>query len=228
MNEAQKSIIYKAMQIRKNRGENIVDVLKTYKNLTDAEKEEILSEFELEYTLSLDEVKNDKINELSAVCKKNIEAGVTIKIDDVDETFSYGIESGDQGNIDDIFSLAVSTGLSQPYHSNGGSCKLYTVAQITELYVACKMLKTKETTYFNQMKQYVNTLEDAETIKAITYGDELTGIYLENYNAMMAQSQEIIQALAATGLVDTDDTSSTDATTDAITLETTEEGTVNE
>ena len=200
MNEAQKSIIYKAMQIRKNRGENIVDVLKTYKNLTDAEKEEILSEFELEYTLSLDEVKNDKINELSAVCKKNIEAGVTIEIDGVDETFSYGIENGDQGNIDDIFSLAVSTNLPQPYHCDGGSCKLYTVQQITELYVAVKVLKAKETTYFNQMKQYINSLDDANTIKAITYGDELTGIYLENYNAMMEQSQAIIQALATQGL----------------------------
>ena len=199
MNEAQKSIIYKAMQIRKNRGENIVDVLKTYKNLTDAEKEEILSEFELEYTLSINEVRADKIKELSAVCKSNIETGVTIEIDGVDETFSYGIESGDQGNIDDIFSLAVSTGLSQPYHSNGGSCKLYTVQQITELYVAVKVLKAKETTYFNQMKQYINSLDDANIIKAITYGDELTGIYLENYNSIMEQSQAIIQALVKSG-----------------------------
>ena len=199
MNEAQKSIIYKAMQIRKNRGENIVDVLKTYKNLTDAEKEEILSEFELEYTLSINEVRADKIKELSAVCKSNIETGVTIEIDGVDETFSYGIESGDQGNIDDIFSLAVSTGLSQPYHSNGGSCKLYTVQQITELYVAVKVLKAKETTYFNQMKQYINSLDDTNIIKAITYGDELTGIYLENYNSIMEQSQAIIQALVKSG-----------------------------
>ena len=199
MNDTQLSIIYKAMSVRKARGENIVDILKTYKNLTDAEKQDILSEFDMEYTQTLDEVKTEKINELSAICKNKIESGVTIQIDGVDETFSYGIESGDQGNIDDIFSLAVSTGLSQPYHSNGGSCKLYTVAQITELYVACKMLKTKETTYFNQMKQYINTLEDTATIKAITYGDELTGVYLENYNAMMAQSQEIIQALAKNG-----------------------------
>ena len=199
MNDTQLSIICKAMSVRKARGENIVDILKTYKNLTDAEKQDVLSEFDMEYTQTLDEVKAEKINELSAICKNNIETGVTIEIDGVDETFSYGIESGDQGNIDDIFSLAVSTGLSQPYHSNGGSCKLYTVAQITELYIACKMLKTKETTYFNQMKQYINTLEDTATIKAITYGDELTGVYLENYNAMMAQSQEIIQALAKNG-----------------------------
>lgn len=199
MNEAQKSIIYKAMQIRKNRGENIVDILKTYKNLTDAEKQDILSEFDMEYTQTLDEVKTEKINELSAICKNKIESGVTIQIDGVDETFSYGIESGDQGNIDDIFSLAVSTNLPQPYHCDGGSCKLYTAQQITELYVAVKVLKAKETTYFNQMKQYINSLNDTNIIKAITYGDELTGIYLENYNSMMEQSQAIIQALVKSG-----------------------------
>ena len=200
MNDTQLSIIYKAMSVRKARGENIVDILKTYKNLTDAEKQDILSEFDMEYTQTLDEVKTEKINELSAICKNKIESGVTIQIDGVDETFSYGIESGDQGNIDDIFSLAISTNLPQPYHCNGGSCKLYTVQQISELYVAVKVLKAKETTYFNQMKQYINSLENADTIKAIAYGDELTGICLENYNTMMEQSQAIIQALATQGL----------------------------
>lgn len=200
MNGTQKSIIYKAMKIRQDNGENIVDILKGYKNLTDTEKSEILSEFGLEYTQSLEEIKAKKISELSDICKSKIEAGVTIKIDDVDETFSYGIESGDQGNIDDIFSLAVSTGLPQPYHCNGGSCKLYTVEQISELYVAVKMLKTKETTYFNQLKKYIEDCIDEEVVKNIEYGYELTGEYLDTYNSIMQQSQTIIEALGKQGL----------------------------
>src|SRR5699024_8159305 len=115
------------------------------------------------------EIKAKKISELSNICKSKIETGVTIQIDGVDETFSYGIESGDQGNIDDIFSLAVSTGLPQPYHCNGGNCKLYTVEQISELYVAVKMLKTKETTYFNQLKKYIEDCIDEEIVKNIEY-----------------------------------------------------------
>lgn len=196
----QKSILYKSIEIRIKNGENVVDIFKSYDNLTNEEKTELLSYYSLTYETTLDESKVKKIKEFSKICKANIENGVTIKIDGIDETFSYGIESGDQGNIDDIFNLAISTGLSQPYHSNGGTCKLYTVQQISELYVACKLLKAKETTYFNQMKRYINDLEDKATVEAITYGQELTGKYLETYNSMMAQSQSIIEALAKSGL----------------------------
>lgn len=195
LNETQKSILIKSIKVRVERGENVVDIFKSYKNLTDDEKTEILALCELEYDPTLEEIKVRKINDFSSICKNNIENGVTIKIDGEDEHFAYSIESGDQGNIDDIFNLAVTTGLSQPYHSSNGNCKLYTVEQITELYIAVKYLKAKETTYFNQIKQYINDTDDKETIKAMTYGQELTGKYLENYNSMMAQSQAIIESL---------------------------------
>ena len=200
LTDIQKTILIKSVDVRLKNGEDVSSIFKSYKNLSESEKKEILSQCSIEYELTLDETKQKKINELSTICKNKIESGVTIQIDSVDETFSYGIESGDQGNIDDIFNLAISTGLSQPYHCNGGNCKLYTVQQISELYVACKVLKAKETTYFNQMKQYILELNNKDTIESITYGQELTGIYLENYNAMMAQSQAIIQALSASGL----------------------------
>lgn len=200
LSELQKTILKKSVQIRLKNEEDVTEIFKSYKNITEDEKKSILSECSISYDLTLDEVKNKKIKDFSSTCKQNIENGVTISIDGQDEHFSYSIENGDQGNIDDIFSLAVSTGLSQPYHCDGGNCKLYTVQQISELYVACKILKAKETTYFNQIKQYITDLEDKETIKAITYGQELTGTYLSNYNAMMEQSQAIIQALSASGL----------------------------
>lgn len=195
LNETQKSILIKSIKVRVERGENVIDIFKSYKNLTDDEKTEILALCELEYDPTLEEIKTRKINDFSSICKNNIENGVTIEIDGQDEHFAYSIESGDQGNIDDIFNLAITTGLSQPYHSSNGNCKLYTVEQISTLYIAVKYLKAKETTYFNQMKQYIQDCEDKETVKSITYGQELTGKYLENYNSMMAQSQAIIESL---------------------------------
>ena len=206
LSELQKTILKKSVQIRLKNEEDVTEIFKSYKNITEDEKKSILSECSISYDLTLDEVKNKKIKDFSSTCKQNIENGVTISIDGQDEHFSYSIENGDQGNIDDIFSLAISTGLSQPYHCDGGNCKLYTVQQISELYVACKILKAKETTYFNQIKQYITDLEDKETIEAITYGQELTGTYLSNYNAMMEQSQAIIQALSASGLQVTEGT----------------------
>ena len=56
------------------------------------------------------------------------------------------------------------------------------------------MYKTSQLTYHNQLKQYVLTL-DPEAAKAVTYGQELTGTYLEQYNALMAEAQEQMQAV---------------------------------
>lgn len=47
LTETQKNIFIRAARIRLNNGEDIVEHFKTYKNLTDAEKEEILSFFSL-------------------------------------------------------------------------------------------------------------------------------------------------------------------------------------
>lgn len=197
LNDIQKNILIKSIKIRLNKEENVTDIFKNYKSLTEEEKTEILSECDIDYTPTLDEIKLRKINNFSLICKQNIENGVEIDIGDNKEHFTYGIENGDQGNIDDLFNLAITTKLSQPYHSSGGTCKLYTVEQISQLYIAVKMLKAKETTYFNQLKRYIEDCIDEEIVKNISYGDELTGEYLETYNEMMEQSESIVMALVS-------------------------------
>ena len=57
------------------------------------------------------------------------------------------------------------------------------------------MYKTSQLTYHNQLKQYVMTLDDPAAVKAITYGQQLTGTYLEQYNTLMAETQEQMQAV---------------------------------
>lgn len=202
MNDIQKSILTRSIKIRLDRGEDVTEIFSNYKNLTDGEKNELLGAFNLSLApATLDEAKKKKIAELSSICQKRIEDGVTISIDGVDESFTYGIDNGDQGNIDDIFNLCVSTKLPQPYHCTNGNCKLYTPEQIAALYVAVKMNKAEQTTYFNQLKQMIEETytEDGDiaTVNAIEYGVELTGKYLENYNAMMQQSQLINQSLVS-------------------------------
>ena len=67
------------------------------------------------------------------------------------------------------------------------------------IYVAQKTNKTVQETWFNQIKQYILVCEDADEIKAIEYGQPLTGIYLENYNAILAQAQAIINVVIGGG-----------------------------
>lgn len=149
------------------------------------------------YVPTLEDIKAMKINELSAICENQILNGVDVEIEGEIEHFSYKLE--DQNELKSAFDLALQTGMSVPYHSDGNGCKLYTVEQITSLYIAQQTNLTHHKTYFNQMKMYINTLDDMEVVKAIIYGDALTGQYLEDYNTVMNQAALIIQKVLENG-----------------------------
>ncbi len=147
------------------------------------------------YIPTFEDIKNDKINYLSSICNRNVINGVDVEIDGNVEHFSYKDE--DQVNIKEIFDLAVQTNVPMYYHADGESCKLYTVEQIIAIYSTASANKMHHTTYFNQLKMFVDTLETEEDIETITYGQELTGEYLETYNASMAQAQLVLEAMLA-------------------------------
>jgi len=122
-----------------------------------------------------------------------IEDGVDVEIGGEVQHFSYTTE--DQNNIKDAFDLAYQTGLDVPYHADGYGCKLYTPEQITMIFIMNKTNLTHHTTYFNQLRMWVETLTDIDEIQSVQYGDALTGEYLENYSLMMEQAQLVISAL---------------------------------
>ena len=150
----------------------------------------------VEPTLTLEQIKSIKINELRAICHQMIEDGVDVEIGGEVKHFSYTTE--DQNNIKDAFDLAYQTGLSVPYHADGESCTLFTPAEITMIFIMNKTNLTHHTTYFNQMKMYIESLDDIDTIQSIQYGNTLIGEYLEDYTNMMVQAQLVITALLGT------------------------------
>ena len=128
---------------------------------------------------------NTKLEELSKQCQEAITNG----IDYNGEHFSYTLT--DQNNISNTFQLAMSTGLSVPYHADGQDCRLYSKEEIMSIYFAQETNVTHHTTYYNQLKQYVLTLTTEEEVNAVEYGQELTGTYLDTYNKIMAQASMI-------------------------------------
>ncbi len=149
-----------------------------------------------EYIPTVDEVRSEKISNLSTICNRMIVNGVDIDIDGNIEHFSYTEE--DQTNIKELFDLALQTNVPMYYHSDGNSCKLYSVEQIIELYTTAAMNKMHHITYFNQLKMYLNTLEEPDAIRNIEYGFELTGEYLDTYNAAMTQAKTGMETLLET------------------------------
>lgn len=145
------------------------------------------------YIPTLEELKEEKIKYFSSICNQSILNGVDIEIDNKIEHFSYSEE--DQVNIKELFDLAIKTNIPLYYHADGESCKLYSVEQIVTIYSTMITNKMHHTTYFNQLKQYINSIENKENLADLTYGTELTGIYLDTYNNAMAQAGLLLQTL---------------------------------
>lgn len=146
-----------------------------------------------ELVLNLDEIKANKINELSKECEQSITKGVYVIYEDVTSHYSYTLE--DQANIDDIFNLANTTGLGQPYHADGGNCRIFSADEVIRIYITQKTNKTHHTTYYNQLVKYVNSLNTIEDVNAVEYGQELIGEYLSTYNQIMRQANLIINTV---------------------------------
>lgn len=144
---------------------------------------------------TLENIKTNKISELNTICNKMITSGVDVEIDGKTEHFSYTIE--DQANIDDIAQMAKSTNMEQSYHCDNGSCKLYTVEEITKIYMTQKMNKAHNITYANQLKLYVKSLKEKAEVESIAYGQDLTGEYLNTYNTIMEHEQSVAKAFIA-------------------------------
>ena len=196
MNNKQASVIAHAVyQYMRLNGESFVEAISRFPNID----LDILLYIQKEIGVSNEEIgvelfKKYKIKDLSETCKKLIENGVNVDIRGIEEHFAYSIENGDQTNIDNLLSTAAQTKLPQPYHCDGGSCKMYEPEEIMSIYIAELTNKTANTTYYNQLKLYVqNELDKPEDVLAVQYGQDLTGEYLENYTEILEQSQKIVE-----------------------------------
>lgn len=145
---------------------------------------------------NIEEVKNSKFSELSSACNTAIEKGTTIQLSDgASENFSYTL--ADQANVSEMFNAIVMGATEYPYHANDSECKMYSAKDIITIYSTLSSMKTAQITYHNQLKQYVKSLENADEIQAVKYGQELTGEYLEAYNTLIAQAQTQLEAVLA-------------------------------
>lgn len=141
-------------------------------------------------------LKSETIERMSATCQKAIEDGLSVQLAD-GESYPFSYKQVDRENISEMFNAVVFGATAYPYHENDGGCRTFSAADIVTIYSAMAQNKTHHTTYFNQLKQYIKTLDKVSAIAEIEYGQELTGTYLESYNANMAEAQTQLQNILA-------------------------------
>ena len=137
-----------------------------------------------------------KETQLSNACNAAIVSGLDIQLPGgATEHFDYS--ERDQINIKEMFDAVLMGATLYPYRSEDGSCRTYTAEEIVNIYPNLAGNKTAQLTYYHQLKDYIGTLDTVEEIDAVTYGQPLTGEYLEHYTEMVAIAAEQMQMVVA-------------------------------
>ena len=142
---------------------------------------------------TLDEVKTDKIKEISQACEQTIFNGVDVALSS-GETKHFSLKIEDQMNLNGLVSQ-VSLGNIKaedgvPYHADGEICTMFSIADFTLVANMASAFKVQQTTYCNHLMSYVKSLADIKEVQGVTYGQQLTGEFLESYNKIMGVLNE--------------------------------------
>lgn len=133
----------------------------------------------------LEEVKADKIKQLSDACEKTIFNGIDVILSD-GSLKHFSLKTEDQINLNGLVNQ-VSLGTIKaengvPYHADGELCTLFSVADFTLVANTATRFILQQTTYCNHLMAFVRSLETRSEIEKVVYGQELTGKFLESYN----------------------------------------------
>mgnify|MGYP003268716438 CR=1 FL=1 len=90
-------------------------------------------------------VKNAKLAEISKACNVIIESGFDIEFNG--ESVHFNLNLKDQSNIGNLFEVVKLGGTEYPYQADGGVCRIYSAAEIQQIYVTAQSLITGQTTY---------------------------------------------------------------------------------
>lgn len=142
-----------------------------------------------------DVIKAAKLIEISSACNAIITSGIDLELSEGPVHFNLSIE--DQANIANLFRVVELGGTEFPYQADGGVCRIYSAAEIAQIYIAAQTLITTQTTYHNTLKEYVQSLSDTSKISAVTYGMKMPKKYENTMNAKLAVAQTQMDAIVA-------------------------------
>ena len=136
---------------------------------------------------TLDEIRADKLEELSASCNAAITAGMDVETTQGTEHFS--LQKTDQINLTTALSAVQSGAAGYPYHADGQLCRLFTAAEIQAIAAASVKHKLYHTTLCNHLLTWARRAKTKEELSGITYSaDGLPEDLASNMAAVLAAS----------------------------------------
>lgn len=118
----------------------------------------------------LDEIRADKLAELSICCNSAIVAGVDVETTQGIEHFS--LQETDQINLTTALSAIQNGAVSYPYHADGQLCRLFSAKEIQDISEASIKHKLYHTTLCNHLLIWARRTEDKKELADIKYSIE--------------------------------------------------------
>lgn len=118
----------------------------------------------------LDEIRADKLVELSASCNDAITAGMDVETTQGVEHFS--LQETDQINLTTALSAIQNGSTGYPYHADGQLCRLFSAKEIQDIAEASIKHKLYHTTLCNHLMARVRRVEDKKELADIKYSIE--------------------------------------------------------
>ena len=118
----------------------------------------------------LDEIRADKMKELSTSCNAAITAGMDVATKQGVEHFS--LQETDQINLTTALSAIQNGSTSYPYHADGQLCRLFSAKEIQDIAKASIKHKLYHTTLCNHLMTWVRRIEDKKELANVKYSIE--------------------------------------------------------
>ena len=136
----------------------------------------------------LDEIRADKLEELSSSCNAAITDGMDVETTQGTEHFS--LQETDQINLTTALSAVQSGAAGYPYHADGQLCRLFTAAEIQAIAAASVKHKLYHTTLCNHLLTWARRAETKEELSGITYAaDGMPEDLAANMAAVLAAAE---------------------------------------
>lgn len=121
---------------------------------------------------SIASIKDAKIDEMNNACNLAIVAGIDIELSD-GEIHHFSLEIPDQLKISKLNDRAKAGIEELPYHADGETCKFYAPEDVIAINTAMENSIEFHVTYFNSLRDYINSMTDIDEVCAVQYGIEI-------------------------------------------------------
>ena len=144
------------------------------------------------YIPTLEEVQEEKVREMEYVQQNLIHKGVEVELSDGTKE-NFTLETNDQLSLNTLSVKGIEGTTTLPWHPADESvhCKFYSEEDIKNITDTCANFIAYHVNYFRDLRIYIRSLKDKETIKTIKYGVEIPTEYRSEVLSTFSNKKDI-------------------------------------